>query len=97
MNSANEIGIKTPGHQRPPTDLTEAAGNSSGKLRNGAIIAAGLLLIGAVAGIVPRWRHQAQLRAETRELSKLAVAVVRPVPGKEALSPLRNNGTVPTF
>jgi len=82
MNSTNQIGIQTAGRQQRPSGISQASANSSDKLRNAAIVAAVLVVIGAVAGIVPRWRHRAELRAETRELSKQTVAVVTPAPGK---------------
>ena len=84
MNSTDQIGIKTAGHQQTPIRVSEAAANSNARLRNTAVVAALMIAIGVVAGLVPRWLHQAELRVETRELAKLAVAVVTPVPGKAA-------------
>jgi RND family efflux transporter MFP subunit len=47
-------------------------------------VAAVLIVIGAVAGLVPRSLHRNALRAETRELATQIVSVVSPVPGKTA-------------
>jgi len=63
---------------------SEAAASSGTKLRNAGIVAALLIVIGAVAGLVPRWMHRTALRAETRELAIQTVSVVSPVPGKNA-------------
>jgi RND family efflux transporter MFP subunit len=63
---------------------SEAAASSGSKLRNAAIVAAVLIVIGAVVGLVPRSLHRAALRAETRELAIRTVSVVSPAPGKNA-------------
>jgi RND family efflux transporter MFP subunit len=62
----------------------EAAASSGAKLRNAAIVAAVLIVIGAVAGLVPRSLHRKALIAETRELAIQSVSVVLPTPGKAA-------------
>jgi RND family efflux transporter MFP subunit len=49
-----------------------------------AALAALVVLIAALAGLFPRWRQRAALRAETRELSIPTVLVASPVPGKAA-------------
>jgi RND family efflux transporter MFP subunit len=64
---------------------SEAAASAGAKLRNAAIVAAVLIIIGAVAGLVPRSLHRNALRAETRELAIQSVSVVSPVPGKTAV------------
>jgi membrane fusion protein, multidrug efflux system len=73
----------------PPTQralsVSEAAANSGSRLRNAGILAVVLVLIGAIAGLVPRWRQRTVLRAETRELAIPTVAVVYPEAGKAAL------------
>jgi RND family efflux transporter MFP subunit len=51
-------------------------------LRNAALLAAVLVVIGAVAGLVPRWLHRKALVAETRDLAMQTVSVVSPAPGK---------------
>jgi RND family efflux transporter MFP subunit len=53
-------------------------------LRNAGIVAALLIVVGAVAGLVPRSLHRNALRAETRELAIRTVSVVSPAPGKTA-------------
>ena len=63
---------------------SEAAASSGTKLRNAGIVAALLIVIGAVAGLIPRSLHRSALRAETRELAIRTVSVVSPVPGKTA-------------
>ena len=47
-------------------------------------MAALLIVVGAVAGLVPRSLHRNALRAETRELAIQTVSVVSPAPGKTA-------------
>jgi RND family efflux transporter MFP subunit len=70
---------------RPPAAATsEAAASTGAKLRNAAVLAALLVVIGVVAGLVPRWMHRKALRAETRELAIQSVSVVSPAPGKAA-------------
>ena len=63
---------------------SEAAASSGNKLRNASIVAALLIIVGAVAGLVPRSLHRTALRAETRELAIQTVSVVSPAPGKTA-------------
>jgi RND family efflux transporter MFP subunit len=41
-----------------------------------------LIVIGVVAGLIPRWRRHAELAAETRELSVPTVTVVSSKPGR---------------
>ena len=48
------------------------------------VIAAVLVALAAVAGLLPRWREQAAWREETRTLAVPGVMVVRPQPGKAA-------------
>jgi RND family efflux transporter MFP subunit len=51
-------------------------------LRHAAIVAAVLIVIGAVVGLIPRSLHRHALRAATRELAVQTVSVVSPAPGK---------------
>jgi RND family efflux transporter MFP subunit len=53
-------------------------------LRNAGIVAALLIVVGAVAGLIPRSLHRNALRAETRELAIQTVSVVSPAPGRNA-------------
>ena len=68
----------------PSPSTAEAAASSAAKVRHAAILAAVFVVVGAIAGLVPRWRHSAALRAETRELAIRSVTVVSPAPGKAA-------------
>ena len=74
----------TPPARQARASTSEAAASAGVKLRNAAIVAAVLIVIGAVAGLVPRSLHRNALRAETRELATQIVSVVSPVPGKTA-------------
>jgi RND family efflux transporter MFP subunit len=67
---------------KPAAALSEAAAAANAKLRHAAIIAAVLIVIGVVAGLVPRRLHRIALRTETRDLSVQTVSVILPVPGK---------------
>ena len=71
-----------PPARQPATATSEAAAAAGSKLRHAALVAAVLVVLGAVAGLVPRWLHRKALRAETRELAMQTVAVVSPIPGK---------------
>ncbi|HZR20031.1 MAG TPA: efflux RND transporter periplasmic adaptor subunit [Verrucomicrobiae bacterium] len=64
--------------------VSEAAASSGARLRNAGILALILVMIGAIVGLVPRWRQRTVLRAETQELAVPTVAVVYPAPGKAA-------------
>ena len=77
----NETPLK-PGPNSAAAELEAAAEKSGSKLRNAAIVFAVVVVGGAVAGLLPRIRHRAELRAETRELALPTVSVVLPSPGK---------------
>jgi membrane fusion protein, multidrug efflux system len=68
------------------TSASAAAATASAKLRHTTLIVSILIVIGAVAGLVPRWQQRTALRAETRELAIQTVGVVSPVPGTAAAS-----------
>jgi RND family efflux transporter MFP subunit len=53
-------------------------------LRYAGLAAAVLVVLGVVAGLVPRWQRRAVLRAETRELAIQSVSVVSPAPCEAA-------------
>jgi RND family efflux transporter MFP subunit len=82
FNVMNETVMKPVESPRSAISISEAAASSGAKLRHAAIIAAILVIVGAVAGLVPRWRQRAELRKETRELALQTVAVVSAEPGK---------------
>ncbi|MFO1497185.1 MAG: efflux RND transporter periplasmic adaptor subunit [Verrucomicrobiota bacterium] len=69
--------------------LTTAAHNPAPRLKVGrlALVAALLVLLAAAAGISPRWRQRAALRAETAELAVPNVLVTTPDPGKALVGP----------
>ena len=82
----NPPGTKEPTPIPPAPEAlasTSAAAASAGtKLRHAAIVAAVLIVIGTVAGLIPRLLHRNALRAATRELAIQTVSVVSPAPGK---------------
>ena len=49
-----------------------------------AVVVVVLVVIGVIAGIIPRSRHQTELGAETLELSVPTVSVVTPKPGESS-------------
>jgi RND family efflux transporter MFP subunit len=50
-----------------------------------SLIAIVLIVMGVIAGLIPRWRQQTELNAETRELSIPAVTVISPKPGQSMI------------
>ena len=82
--SAAKAPTPIPPAREALASTAEAAASSGAKLRNAAIVAALLIVIGAVAGLVPRSLHRKALIAETRELAIQTVSVVSPTPGKTA-------------
>ena len=72
------------GGKPAPSASHAAAITAEKKLRHAAVAAAVLVVVGAVAGLVPRWQHDKVLRARTLELAVPTVTVVSPVPGKAA-------------
>jgi membrane fusion protein, multidrug efflux system len=74
-----------PPSREPAASTAQAAASASAKLRHAAIVAAVLIVVGAVAGLAPRWQRRAALVAETRELAVRTVSVVSPVPGKAVI------------
>jgi RND family efflux transporter MFP subunit len=55
---------------------------SSGKLRLALAVIIVLVVTGVAAGLIPRFRQQTELAAETRQLSVPTVTVVSPRPGQ---------------
>ncbi|HTL55554.1 MAG TPA: efflux RND transporter periplasmic adaptor subunit [Candidatus Limnocylindrales bacterium] len=81
MNSSHQTVVKT----APPSSasgVAEAAANAGSKLRHAAIAAVLLIVVAALAGLIPRWQHRAALRFETRDLAVRTVAVVSAGPGQ---------------
>lgn len=81
----NEILMKPAQSPQPAVSISEAAASSGAKLRNAAIIALVLIIVGAIAGFWPRWRQRAELRIETQELAVQSVSVILPQPGEAAV------------
>ena len=50
-----------------------------------SLITVVLIVTGVIAGLIPRWRQQTELNAETRELSVPAVTVISPKPGQSMI------------
>src|SRR5215469_3487536 len=61
------------------------ATNATVRLGRYAVIAAILIVIGLVVGLVPRWRARHVLAKETAENAEEFVSVVSPTPGKSDL------------
>ena len=57
---------------------------ASTRLHRVAMAAVLLMVIGLVAGLLPRWHHRTELLAATREMAVQTVSVISPVPGKAA-------------
>ena len=65
-----------------PLPRPSSASGANARLRRVALVAALLVVVGAVAGLVPRWQRRAALRAETRELAIQTVSLVSPARGQ---------------
>lgn len=68
----------------PPRASASASPAATARLRRTVIWVVVIVIIGVVAGLVPRWRQRATLAAETRELVIQTVAVTTPTPGTNA-------------
>ena len=71
--------------EKSPTPLDPAATTaprSAVKLSHVTGVVATLVVIGLVAGFIPRWRQRSALRAETLELAIPTVNVTLPTPGQ---------------
>lgn len=80
----NEIVAKRAQSAQPSVSISDAAASSGSKLRHAAIVAAVLVVVGAIAGLWPRWRQRSELRLETQELAIQTVSVVLPQRGEAA-------------
>ncbi len=69
-----------------PTSIStsDAAAAAGAKLRRAALLALVLIVIGVFAGLLPRWRHQQELRATTGDLAIQTVSVIAPAVGRPA-------------
>lgn len=82
-----EPTIASPGPSASAS-ASAAAAQAESKLRLAAIIAGILLVVATLAGLVPRWLHRRELRAETLKLAVPTVSVVEPKPGEAAAGPI---------
>lgn len=85
MDSTEPIQTSTlhpPAKSPPPRGDGEVNQESQSKLGSWAIVIGFLLLLGLLAGLVPRMRHHKTLVKETREMAVSTVNVILPVPGK---------------
>ncbi len=80
----NETLMKPAESSQAAASISQAAARSGAKLHQAAVVAVILVIVGAIAGLWPRWRQRTELRAETRELARQTVAVVSAQPGKAA-------------
>jgi RND family efflux transporter MFP subunit len=80
----SEILMKTGEPPQPAVSISAAAASSGAKLRNAALAALVLIILGAIAGFWPRWHQRAELKIETQELAIQSVNVALPQPGEPA-------------
>ena len=75
--------MSTPEHSHSPLDpAATTAPPSTVKLRHVMAVVVALVVIGLVAGLIPRWHQRTALRAETAELALPMVNVTSPLPGQ---------------
>jgi membrane fusion protein, multidrug efflux system len=72
------------GSQTPPTTSHGKATASPVRLSRVGIVIAVLIVIGLLAGFIPRWRQNSAAHAETVDLATPSVAVVSPKPNSSA-------------
>src|SRR5689334_5768084 len=83
MNSSNQTELAEKALANPALEPeTGTSGSPAIKLRLLAAIILALLALAVVAGLIPRRRQRAALRAQTRELGISTVTVVSIAPGK---------------
>ncbi len=80
MSSAS-LPTLSPPPQMAPDSPSGAAASASRKLRHATVVAVLLVVIGALAGLLPRMKRAAALAEATREQAIQTVDVVSPVPG----------------
>ena len=80
MNSKQDHPTELPNKAKSAAELRR----SPVKFSLAATVLAVLIITGVLAGLIPRFRQQKDLGAETRQLSVPTVAVVSPKPGQSA-------------
>ena len=86
--TSNPVASQVPAQKPTPASSVETHGrdaratNAPVKLGRYALIAAILIVIGLVVGLVPRWHSRQVLAKETAENAVQFVSVVSPTPGK---------------
>ena len=77
--------MSTPETNHPPLDpAATSAPRSTVKLSHVTGVVGALIVVGLVAGLIPRWHQRNVLRAETTELATPTVNVTTPAPGQAA-------------
>jgi RND family efflux transporter MFP subunit len=74
----------SPGSRKPAPSASEAAAEANSKLRHAGLLFGVLIIVGVLAGLLPRLSQSKALAASTRELAIQTVGVTSPVPGKAA-------------
>ncbi len=82
MNSSKPLPLKGAESVASADSIAVAAANYGANLKRAGVAAAILVVIGATAGLVPRWQHQKRAGERSRELAIPSVSVVAPKPGK---------------
>ena len=80
MNSKQDNHTELPNNAKSAAELRR----SPVKFWLAVAVLAVLIIIGGVAGLIPRFRQHRELNAETRQLSVSTVAIVSPKPGQSA-------------
>lgn len=65
-----------------PRGVPDTANTSPPQLGRWMLLVIVLLIVGAIVGLVPRWRHREELKKETVELATPTVQVIHAEPGK---------------
>ncbi|MDB6124109.1 MAG: family efflux transporter, subunit [Pedosphaera sp.] len=80
----NPIESAHPPTLSPPGNVPASSGAKTSQPRLGrwVLLIGVLMILGLVAGLVPRLRHRQTLIQDTRELAVSTVSVISPVPGK---------------
>jgi len=87
MNSSDQKVSSVTEALPPHADLPAANGHSPpSKLGRWALVLIALVVVGVVAGLVPRWLQRRGLLVENRELAVPTVEIISAVPGKSTAS-----------